>query len=86
MTPSTRVVDWNERKRPIGGGMGHGQCLDHEVVFLFTLYMICKDSLVLGALNLRLVNLKRNIVVLAGAKTQTGQTALKKDPVLSKLD
>jgi hypothetical protein len=29
---------------------------------------------------------KRNIVVLAGEKTQTGQTAPKKDPVLSKLD
>jgi hypothetical protein len=36
--------------------------------------------------NVRLVNLKRNIVVLAGEKTQTGQTAPKKDPVLSKLD
>ena len=36
--------------------------------------------------HIRLVKLKRNIVVLAGEKTQTGQTAPKKDPVLSKLD
>jgi hypothetical protein len=43
MTPSTCAVDWNGRKWPIGGGMGHGWCLDHctmrscffdEVVFL----------------------------------------------------
>ena len=53
-----------------------------------------QDELIWGGLgnlrflqvNIRLVNLKRNIVILAGEKTQTGQTAPKKDPVLSKLD
>ena len=35
---------------------------------------------------IRLVNLNFTLSVLAGAKTQTGQTAPKKDPVLSKGD
>ena len=51
-------------------------------LFVLTFYF----SEVLSALHLRMVNLTRNIVVLAGAKTQTGHTAPKKDPVLSKLN